>query len=155
MAGDGIEYAWALVKLKYMRAPTTDKRTIQKFRKLVIDCTNLLDHLNKHQIQSCSKKASSYLKLYRVIQSLDKDEDVMINKRHLVLEDVMKIYVKMKSVSKKHRAICVGSNRQDLEDIANIDNRIDGSVGVLDQSDEKIQVKDEVIGLILKKMNNM
>ena len=69
--------------------------------------------------------------------------------------DVMKIYVKMKRVSKKHRGICVRSNRQDLKDIENVDNVIEGGVDTFDQSDEKIQVKDEMIGLILKRMNNM
>ena len=95
------------------------------------------------------------MKLYSVIQSLDEDEDVTIDKKHSVLEDVMKIYVKMKRVSKKHRGICIRSNRQDLEDIENVDNVIEGEVNTFDRSDEKIKVKDEMIGLILKRMNNM
>ena len=48
IAGEGIEYAWALAKLKYRRAPIKDKRTKQKFRNLVMDCTDPLNQLNKH-----------------------------------------------------------------------------------------------------------
>ena len=95
------------------------------------------------------------MKLYKVIQRLDEDEDVTIDKKHSVLEDVMKIYIKMKRVSKKHRGICIRSNRQDLEDIENVDDVIEGEVNAIDQSYEKMQVKDETIGLILKRMNNM
>ena len=35
MAGEGVEYAWALAKLKYRRSPIAYKRNKEKFRNLV------------------------------------------------------------------------------------------------------------------------
>ena len=45
LAGEGIEYTWALAKLKYRSAPIGDKISKANFRKLVVDVTYPLDNL--------------------------------------------------------------------------------------------------------------
>ena len=45
-AGEGIEYGWALSKLKYRRAPITLKRTKGSFRELVYRCIDKTDVLS-------------------------------------------------------------------------------------------------------------
>ena len=145
MAGEGIEYAWALAKLKYRRSPIAAKRTKQKFRNLVQECTDPLESLSKSRIRSCSKKARSYMKLYKVVQSLHEREGVSVDKKHSVLESTTKLYMKMKRVSKSHRSISDRSNRRDLDDIENVDNEVDSNIDLIEQCDHKIVVKNKMI----------
>ena len=115
MAGEGIKYAWALAKLKYRSSPIIEKRSKEKFRKLVAKSTNPLDNLNIQRVQSCSRKARSYMKLYRVIQSVLLGEKQKFN-NHILLENTMKIYVKLKKKSKSHRSV-LDRQMADLIDI--------------------------------------
>ena len=46
IAGEGIEYAWALSKIFYIRSPISEKRTKSKFLKLVAASTNYLTVLS-------------------------------------------------------------------------------------------------------------
>ena len=95
------------------------------------------------------------MKLYKVVQSLDEREGVSVDKKHSVLESTMKLYMKMKRVSKSHRSISDRSNRRDLDDIENVDNEVDSNIDLIEQYDHKIVVKNEMIGLLLTEMNNM
>ena len=95
------------------------------------------------------------MKLYKVVQTLDNREGASIDKKHSVLESTMKLYMKMKRVSKSHQSISDRTNRQDLKDIENIEDEGDGKVDLIVQCDNKIIVKNEMIGLLLKEMNNM
>ena len=38
LAGEGIEYAWGIAKLKYRHSPLSCKRTKDLFKKLVFEC---------------------------------------------------------------------------------------------------------------------
>ena len=57
----------------------------------------------------------------------------------------------MKKLSKSHRSV-LDMNIMDVHDIENSDI-VNGNTIV--QSDNKIEVKDELIGLLLQKMNSM
>ena len=56
IAGEGIEYAWGISKLVYMRATMSRKRNKEMFMGLVRECTDPNISLCIKQIRSCSKK---------------------------------------------------------------------------------------------------
>ena len=151
IAGEGVEFAWALAKLKYRRAPIGRKRNKAKFRSLVKECTNPLANLNVFRIRSCSKKARSYMKLYKAVQSVGMDEDITLNK-HAILESSMKVYLKLKKIAKTHRNVADGN----VGDVMEIDN--DYNV-VIDEALHKNGIKEEkkreVIGELVQLMSCM
>ena len=70
MAGEGIEYAWALAKLFYRGQSIREKRTKDKFRNLVRSSTSRVDVLNLNRIRKCSKRAREYIFAYKAIQEI-------------------------------------------------------------------------------------
>jgi hypothetical protein len=70
MAGEGIEYAWALAKLFYRGQSISEKRTKDKFRNLVRLSTSRVDVLNLDRIRNCSKRAREYMFAYKAIQEI-------------------------------------------------------------------------------------
>ena len=98
VAGEGIEYLWALSKLNYRRSSMELKRTKDLLRKLVCTSTDPATVLNKKRVRSCSKKACSYMKLYQAIESLDFgiDKENPTVDSHSILEDSVKLYLKLK-----------------------------------------------------------
>ena len=93
------------------------------------------------------------MKLYKAIEQINSEEETKLVQRHSVLEDTMKLYSKMKKVSKSHRSV-IDMNLRDVRRIASpsSDNLVANTMA---QSRNKIEVKDEIIGLLLKKMNSM
>ena len=73
IAGEGIEYGWALSKMAYRRSPISEKRNKESFRNLVKKCTDSQAVLNFQRMCSCSKRARDYMVLYRAIGSMDLD----------------------------------------------------------------------------------
>ena len=148
MAGEGIEYVWALAKLRYRRSPIIKKRSKEKFRQLVTECTNHSLNLNVERVRSCSKKARSYMKLYKAVQSVSFGEDITLNK-HTILESTLKVYRKLKKKSKSHRNVL----DQNLSDIfpGNDYNRV--IEHVVSKTDIKIEGQNELIGALLRKMS--
>ena len=90
------------------------------------------------------------MKLYKAIEQINSEETKLVQ-RHSVLEDTMKLYSKMKKVSKSHRSV-IDMNLRDVISIASSDNPV---ANTMSQSRNKIEVKDGMIGLLLKKMNSM
>ena len=86
------------------------------------------------------------MKLYKVIEQINGDGKKTFNKLS-VLEQTIKLYSKMKKVSKSHRSI-LDMNMSDVNEIANNDSAVA-------QSHDKIELKDEMIGILLEKMNSM
>ena len=150
LAGEGIEYVWALAKLRYRRAPMNKKRNKENFIKLVRECTNSFDALNICRIRSCSKRARAYMKLYKVVSDLEKDGSIM-EKKHSTLESTIKLYLKLKKISKSHRSV-VDLQQKDVMEIENMVPVIDDTNH---QSDLEVKVKEETIGLLVKRMNSM
>ena len=171
LAGEGIEYLWALAKLFCQRSPISKKRTKVKFIKLVDDSTSANSVLNIKRAQACSKKARSYMKLYRAFADFRLDGD-LINDKHEILEKAMKVYSKMKRMSKTHRSV-VDKNLSDVREIEasiTLDNeRIESGVDGAHSNEtmneridamnfglgQKANVKKEIVTHLIRKMEQM
>ena len=99
IAGEGIEYDWALAKLDYRKAPIHQKRTKEKSRNLLRDSSSHTTVLNIHRVRSCSKKARSYMKLYQALNEAQFDENLIKN-RYEIMEGTMRMYSKLKNRAK-------------------------------------------------------
>ena len=55
IAGEGIEYGWALSKMNYQRSPMSEKNNKESFRKLVKKCTDNKSVLNIKRMRCCSR----------------------------------------------------------------------------------------------------
>ena len=87
LAGEGIEYLWALAKFFYRQSPIGEKRTKEKFKKSVYKSTDAESVLNISGARACSKKARSYMKLYKAFEDLPLNiEDKINNEKHSILE---------------------------------------------------------------------
>ena len=103
LAGKGIKYAWAIAKLHYRKAPISDERTKAKFKILVEESTSIRV-LSINKIRACSRKARTYMKLYKAMEDIKMDDSALANK-HGNMEDTIKLYSKMKKRSKTHRSV--------------------------------------------------
>ena len=54
IAGEGVEYGWALAKMDYRRSPIGEKKGQYSFLKLIKKCTNNETVLNIERMRSCS-----------------------------------------------------------------------------------------------------
>jgi hypothetical protein len=72
LAGEGIEYDWAAAKQFYRRQKLKDKRTKDKFRKLVIQS---LDQVKSNLRIEFSRRARQYMLAYQTVESFKKDPD--------------------------------------------------------------------------------
>ena len=95
LAGEGIEYVWAVAKLHYRKAPISEKRTKANFKKLVEESTST-HVLSLDKIRACSRKARSYMKLYKVMEDTEMNDEALKGVKHSIMEDTMKLYSKMK-----------------------------------------------------------
>ena len=150
LAGEGIEYAWALAKLRYRRAPMNQKRNKTNFISLVRDATNPMDTLHIRRIRSCSKRARSYMKLYKAISEIEKDGTTVIEKKHSILESAIKYYFKLKKASKTHRSVI----DMQLHEVMDIENCSVNSNSI-NKSENGLEMKVKTIGLLVKSMNSM
>ena len=83
------------------------------------------------------------MKLYKVIHELNSEYDDTTVKRHSVLEEAIKVYRKLKKKAKSHRTV-YGRDLTSIEADTYHNNTIIQSV-------KGIDVKDELIGLLVKK----
>jgi hypothetical protein len=70
MAGEGIEYLWALAKLYYRYAPLSEKRTKKGFQELVDKCLSNVN-LTLSRARTSSRRAREYMLVYKAFESLD------------------------------------------------------------------------------------
>ena len=154
IAGEGIEYVWALAKCHYRRSPINAKRTKCKFRKLVDESTNRCTVLSTERIRSCSKRARSYMKLYAVIENMDVDNSLMSDK-YAIMENTIKKYSKLKKLGKTHRSV-LDKNRRDVSEIAKTHPITSGTdATTVHPLKRSVCIKDELVGLIVDKMNKL
>ena len=97
IAGEGVEYARALAKMHYRRAPMVKKKSKDAFLKLVNECTDNASVLNVERMRACSRRARQYMLLYKAVESLNLSEtggtvDSVILNKHSILEGSMKLY---------------------------------------------------------------
>ena len=168
LAGEGIEYLWALAKWHYRRSPIKSKRSKSKFVKLVNESTNPDTVLNIKRARACSKKARSYMKLYMALESLHLNAD-MVNQKHDIIERAMKIYSKMKRTSKTHRSVADKhlADVREIEQSISLDctrNDLDGSSSSSvdrrmseknEGQEKKANVKKEIVTILLRKMEQL
>ena len=74
MSGEGIEYLWGQAKMCHLKAPIASKKSKETFWKLVTEATDAGSGLNICQMCTCSKKTTVYMKLYKAVQDLSKEE---------------------------------------------------------------------------------
>ena len=91
LAGEGIEYAWAIAKLFYRKSPIALKRSKSLFQLLVRDSTDNDKVLTIHKIRACSRKARTYMKMYMALESLDMNNENFKDNKHSVMEGAMKL----------------------------------------------------------------
>ena len=89
-----------------------------------------------------------YMKLYMTVEEIVLTDETV--NRHSVLEDSVKLYLKLKKKGKTHRSV-LDRNRKDVLEIEK-GNAIYVSEGGMER---KSVVKSELIGLLVGKMNNM
>ena len=68
LAGEGIEYSWALAKAYYRRMPMSRKRGNENFKQLVQDCTCPVTVLTKKRIEKFASRARAYVCTYHHLQ---------------------------------------------------------------------------------------
>ncbi len=73
LAGEGIEYVWALAKLHYRNQPLLRKRTKEAFRTLVNESLSL-DNLDIVRVRKCSRRAREYMLLYKAYEKVMQSE---------------------------------------------------------------------------------
>ena len=151
IAGEGIEYAWALSKLHYRRSPIQSKRTKTKFQNLVDESTNPRTVLNIQRQRACSKKARSYMKMYSVIQSLEMDVKKAAG-THAILESTIKLYLKLKKKGKSHRSVADRHHR-DVTDIE-MSNTLATSMETHGTHVIKKEAESDLINFLVSKMNS-
>ena len=85
LAGEGVEYAWALAKLFYRCQKIQLKRPKTNFIDLVRRCTSREDVQSTNQVRKCSRRTRKYMLGYRAIQEVTKETQ----EEHEVLEDAL------------------------------------------------------------------
>ena len=124
LAGEGIEYAWAIAKMHYRRMPLDKKQTKDGFKNLVMESLDPIKVLFLERVRLCSRKAKNYMKLYKAIEGLDTSDSSELTNKHSIIEESMKLYKKLKKLSNTHRSI-LDKNRGDVREIeAAVPNKV-------------------------------
>ena len=89
IAGEGIEYVWALAKLWYRRQPINLKRKKEQFHSLVRDATATAEVLNIMKVRKCSRRARQYMLAYKAIAAVRTDSSSLT---HKLIEKCVKTY---------------------------------------------------------------
>ena len=110
VAGEGIEYLWALAKLQYCRSSFSLKRNKESFIKLLYSCLDNETVLNLQRAQSCSRRARQYMLMYKAVASMNESgddgiEDTSLVKTHSVLESSIKLFRQLQKKTTKHRGV--------------------------------------------------
>ena len=110
IAGEGIEYNWALSKTEYRKSPVKEKKCKESFKKLVRKCMDNKTILSLSRVRSCSRKARDYMILYKAVESLNLNESDGIDgktfmNKHVILEDSIKLYRQLQRTKKSHRSV--------------------------------------------------
>ena len=108
IAGEGIEYGWALSKMDYRQSLMAAKKSKESFQKLVKKCTDNSTTLSVKRMRYCSKRARDYMVLYQAVEKMNLDDEdgigIQMNK-HAILEGSMKLYRRLQKTKKTHRSV--------------------------------------------------
>jgi hypothetical protein len=73
IAGEGIEYIWALAKLYYRMQSIERKRSKENFRKLVQECLSQVT-LTKKSVRMSSRRAREYMLFYKALNDFQSEK---------------------------------------------------------------------------------
>ena len=140
LAGEGIEYLWAIAKLLYRRTEIEKKRNKQLFHTLVKEVTNPSSSLNIQRVRACSKKAREYMVLYKVVKDIEINNTTQTNNRHAIFEKSVKMFNQMTKKRRTHRNVINVHNVEVLD--------------IMQQTFSKPSGDDnkDIVNLIVKKM---
>jgi hypothetical protein len=96
MAGEGIEYSWAVTKSVYRKMPLESKKGKDSFKALVSECTSR-DVLKTGVVRKLSKQARAYICAYFILQKQQLNNNNSIVLTLPLIDRLMKIF-------KTHRA---------------------------------------------------
>jgi hypothetical protein len=82
LAGEGVEYTWALAKLYYRNAPIHWKRRKESFRLLVNECLSTNRNLQIDKIRKCSRRARDYIVAYKAIEEIQNKKNINKKTNH-------------------------------------------------------------------------
>jgi hypothetical protein len=82
LAGEGVEYTWALAKLYYRNAPIHRKRRKESFRLLVNECLCTSGNLKIDKVQKCSRRARDYIVAYKAIKVIQNKKNINKKTNH-------------------------------------------------------------------------
>ena len=145
IAGEGIEYGWALSKGHYRRSPIVEKKTKDKFVALVRRSTDNGTVLNVERMRACSRRARQYMLVYKAVESINLngtsgiDDDVVMNK-HSILESSIKLYRKIQKSRRCHRSVLDNH----LSDVRTVEREC--------PLDDKTESKENIIRDVVSKM---
>ena len=94
LAGEGIEYAWAVSKNWYRKQPLTQKKGLQKFKDLVKKA-NGLDVITEQSANKCSRRARAYICTYYYLSHRqDQQQGQQLGQAHkqqLLFKEIQKL----------------------------------------------------------------
>ena len=105
LAGEGIEYLWAIAKIYYRKTDINKKRSKSLFHSLVSSVTDPKTVLSINRVRGSSKKARDYMILYHVFDNIDLVDHTLTLKKHSIMEGSIDLYNKMKKKCKSHRSV--------------------------------------------------
>ena len=93
------------------------------------------------------------MKLYKAMDNVGSNH-ALDQSKYAILEDTMKLCEKLKRKGKSHRSV-LDRNRGDVDWIESSIPRVPRVINTNDKSGNGTKVKEELIGFLLEKMNNM
>jgi hypothetical protein len=70
IAGEGIEYVWALAKLWFRRQPKSNRCSKELFHRMVDASTSPFDVCSIDKVRKCSRRARQYMLAYKAIAAI-------------------------------------------------------------------------------------
>ena len=143
LAGEKIEYLWALTKLHYHHSSFILKRNRESCLKLLYSCLDNDSVLNLQRAQSCSRQAKQYMLLYKAVANMSDSKDDGIDDSKLVktpsvLESSINLYRQLQKRKIKHRGV--------------LDHQV-SDIRVLENEEFlSVDTKEHLICCIVKKM---
>jgi hypothetical protein len=115
IAGEGIEYSWAVAKGKYRRMPLALKKgTKVQFHQLVKDCVTQ-DVLTTERVRKLSRRAKAYICAYYYLER-NKEQDGSVKPASLPeIERLMNLFRIHRSALDFDRQFCTAQVRQAAE----------------------------------------
>jgi hypothetical protein len=121
IAGDGIEYVWALAKLFYRYQPISRKKNKEFFRLLVEESLSV-GNLTLSRVRKCSKRARDYMLAYKAFAAASVDGARTVSTKAgmresgtVVIEDDKKVTMNYSLIEKTMKTFKTHRNAKDFD----------------------------------------